>query len=177
MGIWSALSEIHPEGDEQRCWNHKITNILDALPKRLRAEAAAQLSKIPYAETKEKCLILRDAFAARYRKDYPKAVEKLLSDWDRMVSFYSYPKDHWIHIRTTNVVESPFASARLRTDAAKRYKKVENATATLWKLLQVAEKNFRALNSPHLLADVYAGKKFVNGEMITDIRASERKAA
>lgn len=177
LGIWSALSEIHPEGDEQRCWNHKITNVLDALPKRVRAEAAAQLSKIPYAETKEKCLILRDAFATRYRKDYPKAVEKLLSDWDRMVSFYSYPKDHWVHIRTTNVVESPFASARLRTDAAKRYKRVENATAMLWKLLQVAEKNFRALNCPQLLTDVYAGRKFVNGEIIIAERALERIAA
>lgn len=177
LGIWSALSEIHPEGDEQRCWNHKITNVLDALPKRIRAEVAAHLSKIPYAETKEKCVILRDAFAARYRKDYPKAVEKLLSDWDRMVTFYSYPKDHWVHIRTTNVVESPFSSARLRTDAAKRYKKVENATSMLWKLLLVAEKNFRALNSPHLLPDVYAGKQFINGEGVIDARDLERKAA
>jgi len=177
LGIWSALSEIHPGGDEQRCWNHKITNVLDALPKRIRAEAAVHLSKIPYAETKEKCVIMREAFAARYRKDYPKAVEKLLRDWDRMVSFYSYPKNHWVHIRTTNIVESPFSSARLRTDAAKRFKKVENATAMLWKLLQVAEKNFRALNSPHLLMEVYAGKKFVNGEMVIDPSEQERKAA
>ena len=177
LGIWSALSEIHPEGDEQRCWNHKIINVLDALPKSIRAEAAAHLCKIPYAQTKEKCVILRDAFAARYRKDYPKAVEKLLRELDQMVSFYSYPKDHWIHIRTTNIVESPFSYARLRTDVAKRYKKVENATVMLWKLLQVAEKNFRALNSPHLLADVYAGKQFVNGEIVIETRSLERMAA
>ncbi len=177
LGIWSALGELHPEGEGQRCWNHKITNVLDAMPKRIRAEAAEYLTKIPYAETKQECRRLRDAFAARYRKNYLKAVEKLLSDWDRMVTFYSYPKDHWVHIRTTNVVESPFSSARLRTDAAKRFKKVENATTMLWKLLQVAEKNFRALNSPHLLPDVYAGKQFVNGEMVAAINKSERKAA
>ena len=177
LGIWSALGELHPQGEEQRCWNHKIINVLDAMPKGVRAEAAEYLSKIPYAETKQKCQILRDAFAARYRKDYLKAVEKLLSDWDRMVTFYSFPKDQWVHIRTSNVVESPFSSARLRTDAAKRYKKVENATAMLWKLLQVAEKNFRALNSPHLLTDVYAGEQFINGEMATVMNESERKAA
>lgn len=94
-----------------------------------------------------------------------------------MVSFYSYPKDHWVHIRTTNVVESPFSSARLRTDAAKRFKKVENATVMLWKLLQAAEKNFRALNSPWLLREVYAGKQFTDGEMVTGHNEAERKAA
>ncbi len=177
LGIWSALGEISPEGEGQRCWNHKITNVLDAMPKRIRAEATQYLTKIPYAETRQKCRILRDAFAARYGKAYPKAVEKLLSDWDRMVSFYSYPKDHWVHIRTTNVVESPFSSARLRTNAAKRFKKIENATAMLWKLLQVAEKNFRALNSPWLLRDVYSGKQFVDGEMVTVNNEAKRKAA
>jgi putative transposase len=177
LGIWSALGELHPMGEEQRCWNHKIINVLNAMPKGVRYEAAEYLAKIPYAATKQECQRLRDAFAARYRKDYLKAVEKLLSDWDRMVTFYSFPKDHWIHIRTSNVVESPFSSARLRTDAAKRFKKVENATAMLWKLLQVAEKRFRALNSPHLLQDVYAGKQFVDGEMITIINESIRKAA
>ncbi len=177
LGIWSALGELHPQGEEQRCWNHKIVNVLDAMPKGIRAEAAEYLTKIPYAKTRQECQRLRDAFAARYRKDYLKAVEKLLSDWNRLVTFYSFPKDQWVHIRTTNVVESPFSSARLRTDAAKRFKKVENATAMLWKLLQVAEKNFRALNSPHLLPDVYAGKQYVNGELVIVINEAERKAA
>jgi len=177
LGIWSALGQLHPQGDEQRCWNHKITNVLDAMPKKVRVEASEYLTKIPYAETKKRCQILRDAFAARYRKDYPKAVEKLLSDWERMVAFYSYPKDHWVHIRTTNVVESPFSSARLRTDAAKRFKKVDNATAMLWKLLQVAEKNFRSLNNPSLLPAVYGDKKFVDGIMISVISEFDEKAA
>jgi transposase-like protein len=177
LGIWSALGELHAEGKEQRCWNHKIRNVLDCFPKRLRAEAAEQLKKIPYAETLEECERLKNAFVERYRKDYEKAVGKLLADWDRMVTFYSFPKEHWPHLRTTNVVESPFASVRLRTDAAKRFKKVQNATAMIWKLLQVAEKNFRTLKGYWLLSDVYNGKTFVNGVEKQESRAIERKAA
>ena len=143
LGIWSALGEMHPEGEEQRCWNHKILNVLDAMPKRVRDEASEYLKKIPYGETSRECEKLRDEFINRYRRWFPKAAEKLVSDWDRMVTFYSYPKEHWTHIRTTNVVESPFSPIRLRTNAAKRFKKVANATAMIWKLLQVAEKNFR----------------------------------
>jgi transposase-like protein len=177
LGIWAAIGEIHPDGKEQRCWNHKITNILDALPKRFRSEAAEYLRKIPYAETKEECEKLRDAFINRYRKDYPKATQKLLSDWERMVTFYDFPKEHWVHIRTTNVVESPFSVVRLRTNAAKRFKKVENATAMIWKLLQVAEKNFRALKAYWLLPDIYEGKQCADGVMKTESKGKERKAA
>jgi transposase-like protein len=177
LGIWSALGEIHPEGKEQRCWNHKIRNVLDCFPKRIRSEAGEYLKRIPYAETLSECERLRDAFIDRYRKDYPKAGEKLLSDWDRMITFYSFPKEHWVHIRTTNVVESPFGSVRLRTDAAKRFKKVQNATAMIWKLLQVAEKNFRTLKGYWLLSDVYTGKKFLDGIIKPETKPLERKAA
>jgi putative transposase len=177
LGIWSALGEIHPEGKEQRCWNHKIRNVLDCFPKRIRTEAGEYLKRIPYAETLSECVRLRDAFINRYQKDYPKAGEKLLSDWDRMITFYSFPKEHWVHIRTTNVVESPFGSVRLRTDAAKRFKKVQNATAMIWKLLQVAEKNFRTLKGYWLLSDVYAGKRFVDGIIKPETKALERMAA
>jgi putative transposase len=177
LGIWSALGEIHPEGKEQRCWNHKIRNVLDCFPKRIRSEAAEYLKCIPYAETLSACEQLRDTFINRYRKDYPKAAEKLLSDWDRMITFYSFPKEHWVHIRTTNVVESPFSLVRLRTDAAKRYKKVQNATAMIWKLLQVAEKTFRSLKGYCLLPDVYTGKRFVDGIMKHETKGLERMAA
>jgi putative transposase len=177
LGIWSALGELHAEGKEQRCWNHKIRNVLDGFPKRVRAEAAEQLKKIPYSATLAECEHLRDRFVERYRKDYSKAAEKLLADWDRMVTFYSFPKEHWSHLRTTNVVESPFSSVRLRTDAAKRFKKVENATAMIWKLLQVAEKNFRTLKGYWLLSDVYHGKTFVDGVMKQKNRGMERLAA
>jgi putative transposase len=177
LGIWSALGELHAEGKEQRCWNHKIRNVLDCFPKRMRAEAAEQLTQIPYAETLAECERLRNAFVERYKKDYSKATGKLLSDWDRMVTFYSFPKEHWPHIRTTNVVESPFSSVRLRTDAAKRFKKVQNATAMIWKLLQVAEKSFRTLKGYWLLSDVYKGKTFVDGVEKQESKVLGRMAA
>jgi transposase-like protein len=177
LGIWSALGELHPKGKEQRCWNHKIRNVLDSFPKRIRSEAGEYLKCIPYAETLTECERLRDIFIGRYREDYPKATEKLLTDWDRMITFYSFPKEHWVHIRTTNVVESPFSSVRLRTDAAKRFKKVQNATAMIWKLLQVAEKSFRSLKGYWLLPDVYSGKRFVDGVMEHETKGLERMAA
>ena len=89
-------------------------------------------------------------------------------DWERMVTFYRYPAEHWRHLRTSNIVESPFATLRLRTDAAKRFKKVENATAVVWKMLLVAEKSFRKLNAPHLMALVYAGAKCRDGVIIRE---------
>jgi len=177
LGIWSALGEIHPQGKEQRCWNHKIRNVLDCFPKRIRSEAGEYLKRIPYAETLSECNRLRNMFLNRYQKDYPKAGEKLLSDWDRMITFYSFPREHWVHIRTTNVVESPFSSVRLRTDAAKRFKKVQNATAMIWKLLQVAEKNFRSLKGYWLLPDVYKGISIVDGVINHDTEVLERMAA
>lgn len=177
LGIWSALGELHPEGDEQRCWNHKIRNVLDAMPKRLRAEASELLKSVPYAETQEKCEKLRDKFISCYKNDYTKATKKLLSDWERMVTFSQYPKEHWVHIRTTNIVESPFSSVRLRTNASKRFKKVESASSMIWKLLKVAEKSFRRLKGYWLLTDVLEGKQFVNGVAIQEINRVERKAA
>ena len=177
LGIWSALAELHPSGKEQRCWNHKIRNVLDCFPKRIRSEAAEQLKQLPYAETLKECTKLRDAFVNRYQKGYPKAAQKLTTDWERMTTFYSFPKEHWPHLRTTNVVESPFSSVRLRTDAAKRFKKIQNATAMIWKLLQVAEKSFRALKGYWLLQDVYEGKEFVDGMKKCEAQVLERMAA
>lgn len=177
LGIWSALGEIHPTGKEQRCWNHKIRNVLDTLPKRIRPEAGEYLKQIPYAESLKECTKLRNAFVSRYQKENPKAVQKLMTDWDRMTTFYSFPKEHWIHLRTTNVVESPFSSVRLRTDAAKRFKKVQNATAMIWKLLQVAEKSFRTLKGHWLLADVYEEKQYIDGIMTRNHKILERMAA
>ena len=143
--IWSAFGELHPEGQEQRCWHHKMTNVLNAFPRKMREQADELLCKIPYAYTLNECEKRRDQFINRYQKVFPKATNKLLRDWDRMITFYSFPKEHWVHIRTTNVVESPFSSTRLTTDAAKRFKKLESATVMVWKLLQIAEKNLRTL--------------------------------
>jgi putative transposase len=109
------------------------------------------------------CEALRAEFTNHYRKLAPKAVERLADDWERLVTFYRFPREHWPHLRTTNMVESPFATVRLRTTAAKRFKKVENATAFIWKILQVAESTFRRLKGAELLPAVYAGEQYVDG--------------
>jgi transposase-like protein len=168
LGIWAALREVGFGGEEQRCWNHKLANVIDQLPKKQWPEARELLRKIPYAQSEKECERLRDEFAARYRKGYPKAVETLCRDWERMVTFYRFPKDHWTHLRTTNPVESPFAAVRLRTDAAKRFKKVANAEALIWKILMIAQKKFRRLNSPQLLEAVHRGQKFVDGKPVEE---------
>lgn len=163
LGLWAALAEQQPEAAEQRCWNHRILNVLDALPTPHHAEAKTLLKAMPYAETRPACDALRAQFSRRYRPLAPKAVERLAHDWDRLVTFYQFPREHWRHLRTTNVVESPFAAVRLRTTAAKRYKRVESGTALIWKLLRVAEGTFRRLNAPELLPAVYAGARYVDG--------------
>jgi putative transposase len=163
LGLWAALGEQYPTLAEQRCWNHRIVNVLDAMPKKYQAEARSLLCTMPYAETQAACETLRAQFATRYRKLAPKAVERLADDWERLVTFYQFPREHWPHLRTTNVVESPFATVRLRTTAAKRFKKVENAMALIWKILRVAESTFRKLKGAELLPAVYAGTRYVDG--------------
>lgn len=169
LGIWAALGEIYPEAEEQRCWNHRLMNVIDELPRKVWTEAKTLLRKIPYADSQRECERSRDQFVARYGKLYPKAAETLCRDWERMVTFYRFPEEHWIHLRTTNVVESPFTPVRLRTDAAKRYKKVANAEALIWKILMIAERKFRRLNAPHLLEEVHKGKKFVDGVAVRKV--------
>ncbi len=165
LGIWGGLGNVYPEADRQRCWNHRIINILDKIPTKRQPEAKAMLRQIPYAETLEKAKSLKGQFQRWCReKGLLEAGRVLDRDWEDLVSFYGFPKDHWQHLRTTNVIESPFAALRLRTDAAKRFKKVENATAVIWKMLLVAERKFRRLNSPELVREVYLGVRFANGE-------------
>jgi putative transposase len=156
LGIWGALANVYPEALEQRCWNHKVVNVLDKLPKKLQTQAKGNLQDIVYAETRQQAEARRDDFVRWCRAGgYRSAGETLVRDWDRMVTFYQFPKEHWKHLRTTNVVESPFAAMRLRTDAAKRYNKVENATAVIWKMLLLAEQRFHRLDAPEKLMQVY----------------------
>ena len=156
LGIWGALANIYPGAPEQRCWNHKMVNVLDKLPKKLQGQARSHLQDIVYSETREAAEAERDDFVRWCRQEgYRRAGETLLRDWDRMVTFYRFPQEHWRHLRTTNVVESPFAGLRLRTNAAKRYKKVENATAVIWKMLLLAEQRFHRLDAPEKLMQVY----------------------
>ena len=163
LGIWGALANVYPDAAEQRCWNHKIVNVLDRLPKKAQPQAKPRLSDIAYAESQPEAEEKRDLFLHWCRSEgYRSAGDTLLRDWERMVTFYRFPKEHWKHLRTTNVVESPFAALRLRTDAAKRYKKVENATAMIWKMLMLAERRFRRLDAPEKLMQLYLG--FRDGE-------------
>ena len=158
LGIWGALSNVYPDASEQRCWNHKIVNVLDRLPKKVQPQAKQRLQDIAYAESRPEAEEKREDFVTWCRKEGHRAAgDTLLRDWERMVTFYQFPKEHWKHLRTTNVVESPFAALRLRTDAAKRYKKVENATVVIWKMLMLAERRFRRLDAPAKLLQVYLG--------------------
>ena len=175
LPIWSATEQVWPEASHQRCWNHKILNVLDDLPKRVQGKARALLTQIPSAETRQEAEKRRTTFARRYRDRYPQAVATLERDWERMVTFYEFPREHWKHLRTTNPVESPFASVRLRTNAGKRYKRVQGATALIWRVLMVAEKRFRKFNAPELLPLVYAGQQYQDGKPIKNEKTSTRR--
>jgi putative transposase len=164
LGIWGALSNVYPQAGEQRCWNHKIVNVLDKLPKKVQGEAKGRLQKIAYSQSLPEAEGNWDQFLKWCQEGhYQRAAETLERDWDRMVTFFSFPKEHWKHLRTTNPVESPFASLRLRTDAAKRYKKVNNATAVIWKMLLLAEQQFRRLDAPERMKEVFLGVQFQDG--------------
>ena len=164
LGIWGALSNVYPEALEQRCWNHKVLNVLDRLPKKVHLKAKGRLRDIAYSESRQEAEEKRDLFVCWcQREGYHQASETLTRDWERMVTFYRFPKEHWRHLRTSNVVESPFAALRLRTDAAKRYKRVGNATAVIWKMLMLAEQRFRRLDAPEKMKLVYPGFSFKEG--------------
>lgn len=166
LGLWAALAGVWPGVRVGRCWNHKILNVLDKLPKRLERQATILLREMAYAESRADAERLRRKFAGRFAA-FPGAVECLEKDWDALTAFFDLPKEHWKHLRTSNVVESPFASLRLRTNAAKRFKNVSNATVLIWKVLRVAESRWRRLDAPELLRDVYEGRRFVDGRPIT----------
>lgn len=178
LGIWGAVASVYPHADEQRCWNHRIVNGVDKLPKRLQATGRELLKRIPYAESLDECEALKKEFQHWCAEKGQKAAAKVLDDdWQRMVSFYSYPKEHWPHLRTSNIVESPFAALRLRTDAAKRFKKVDNAVAVIWKTLLIVEKRFRKLRSPELMKELFLGAKYDDGTLIQGPEQKMRDAA
>jgi transposase-like protein len=167
MAFWAAAAMVWPETRVQRCWNHAIVNILDKLPKTKQQAAQLLLCAMPYAPTRAESARLRDGFARRYRASCPEAVATLEKDWETLTTFYDFPAEHWKHLRTSNVVESPFATLRLRTGAARRFKVVANATMLIWRVLRVVERRFRKLDAPELLKDVYEGRRFENGKPIT----------
>jgi transposase-like protein len=135
-GIWAGLRNGSPEAKEQRCWNHRIAGALAKVPKTRQAHARLHLAQIPYAATQQEAEQLKAKEQPWCRqRGLETAAQVLDRDGDRMLTFYQFPKDHWVPLRTSNPIESPFAALRLRTDAAKWFKKVENATAVIWKML------------------------------------------
>lgn len=164
LGLWAGLRNVYPEAEEQRCWNHRMVNLVDRVAKRDQKTATALLRKVVYAETRKEAEQEKEVFQSWCReRGYEEAARLIDQDWERMVTFYRFPKEHWQHLRTTNPIESPFAALRLRTDAAKRFKKVDNATAVLWKMLLLAERRFRKLNAPELLTEVWEGATYTDG--------------
>ncbi len=178
LGFWKALREVFPETKEQRCWWHKVGNVLAALPKSAHPGAKAALAEIYNAEDKDHALKAAKAFAADYGAKWPKAVAKIVDDLDVLLAFYDFPAEHWIHLRTTNPIESTFATVRLRQRVTKGPGSRAAGIAMAFKLIESAQARWRAVNAPHLVALVRAGATFENGVLAErpDTSANERVA-
>jgi len=169
LGIGGGLRQVYPEAAEQRCWNHRLLNLLDRLAKRDQRAAKELLRRVMYAPSLQAAEREKSAFQSWCgERGYPQAGVLIEQDWERLTAFYAFPREHGVHSRTTNPVESPLAALRLRTDAAKRFRRVENATAVIWKRLLLAEHRFRRLNAPGLLKAVFPSAVCVNGVLTLD---------
>ena len=175
LGFWAALRDVWPETREQRCWVHKEANVLDKLPKSQQVHAKEMFHKMMYAPAKEACDKARDAFEAEYGKKCPKAMASLKEDWERMVTHFDFPQEHWLHLRTTNPIESTFATVRLRTRVTKGPGSRAAGMAMAFKLLQLASQTWRKLTGAALLPLVQAGVKFVNGKKEERVEESKLK--
>ncbi len=164
LGFWAALRDIYPETEEQRCWVHKIANVLDKLPKRLQPRAKSHLHEIMRAEDRETALQELARFQEEYEAKYPKAVDCLIKDTDTLFNFMDFPAAHWLHLRTTNAIESTFSTVKARTRKTKGAGSRDAGLAMAFKLLTQAERRWRRVNSPHLVALVATGVKFPNGK-------------
>ena len=178
LGFWAALREVWPESKEQGCWVHRTANVLDKLPKRLQPRAKSQLHEIFKAETKEIAEEQVDQFVKEYEDKYPKAVASLLRDRERLLTFYDFPAAHWQSIRSTNVIESAFATVRLRQRVTKGAGSRAKGLTMAFKLLAMAEKRWRRIRSPRLVKPMLKGKKFLDGRAIeTDTQEGRKSAA
>lgn len=177
LGFWSALREVWPKSKEQRCWVHRTANVLDKLPKRLQPKAKSLLHEIFNAETKEIAEEQVSRFGTTYEDKYPKAVASLMRDRDTMLTYYDFPAAHWQSIRSTNVIESAFATVRLRQRVTKGAGSRAKGLTMAFKLLAMAEKRWRRIRSPQLVKEMLQGTKFVDGETIANDTQEERKSA
>ena len=166
LGFWKAIRDVFPDTAEQRCWWHKTGNVFAALPKSAHPSAKAALAEIYNAEDKTHAIAAVKAFEADFGAKFPKAVAKVTDDIDTLLAFYDYPAEHWIHLRTTNPIESTFATVRLRTRVTKGPGSRAAGIAMAFKLMEAAQARWRAVNAPHLVALVRAGATFINGKLV-----------
>jgi putative transposase len=177
LGFWAALREVFPEAKQQRDWVHKVANTLDCLPKSAQPAARKALAQIRDAEDREHAEKAIAEFAAAYGAKYPKAVAKITGDQEQLLAFYRFPAEHWIHLKTSNPIESTFSTVRLRTRVTKGPGSRAAGLAMVFKLVQAAEDRWRYVNGPHLVALVRAGAKFEKGVLIERPDEAETKVA
>lgn len=163
LGFWKAVAKIWPDTDQQRCWVHKTANVLEKLPKTMQPKVKEALYAIWQAESREQAYQAFDNCIQRFEPKYPKAMECLAKDKNSLLVFYDYPAENWQHIRTTNPIESVFATVRLRTTQTKNCGSRTTTLAMAFKLIETAQKKWLRLRGFQLLADVITGVKFVNG--------------
>ena len=164
LGFWAAIREVFPDTTEQRCWVHKTANVLAALPKRLQPSAKTAVQAIYNAETRTEAIDAARAFADEFAT-HPKATKKITSELDTLLAFYNYPSEHWIHLRTTNPIESTFSTVRLRTRVTRGSGSRQAALAMAYKLLDAAQDRWRKINAPHLVPALRAGAVFIDGQL------------
>jgi len=163
LGLWGAIDKVYPKADHQRCWCHKMRNVLVYFPKRLHPEVKRLLRQMYEATTKDQTERLMAQFAEVYGREHPRAVECLCKDKDSLLTYYRYPQEHWVSLKTTNPIESIFATVKLRTNAARRIKSPRSALYLIFQLILRAQKRWRRLNAPHLVTKVLDGVKFEDG--------------
>lgn len=177
LGFWAALREVFPETKEQRDWVHKVVNTLDCLPKSAQPAARKALAQIRDAENREHAeKAIRD-FAAAYQAKYPKAVAKITDDQEQLLAFFDFPAEHWVHLKTSNPIESTFSTVRLRTRVTKGPGSRAAGLAMVFKLIEAASERWRYVNGPHLVALVRAGAKFEKGVLVERPDEAETKVA
>jgi transposase-like protein len=163
LGFWAASKQVYPEAEGQRCWVHKIANVLDKIHKSQQKQAKAMLQAIYMSPSKKEALVEWDRFVSTYEDKYTKAVECLLKDKNRMLTFYNYPAAHWIHIRTTNPIESTFATARLRSVKTRGNWAGDRTEMMVFKLLEKASSRWKRLHKHKEVEKVMQGVKYVDG--------------
>jgi len=168
LGMWGALRDVFPHAREQRCWVHKTANVLDALPKRVQPQAKRMLHETVEAATRQDASRAIDAFVTEFEPKWPKAAAKLTKDRDQLLTFYDFPAEHWRHLRTTNPIESSFATVKLRTRVTKGAGSKDAALAMAYKLLDAAQDRWRMLNGAELVKELLDGATFKDGIKVTD---------